>query len=86
MPIYSEIGRTYSSYYINHYTLLGDLLIKRIRNKEINFYYSAHAILMILLASVESIPYSILSSYTSTATMWLEQVITYVIHSHHFNT
>ncbi len=60
-------------------------MIKRIGNKEINFYCSAHAMLMILLASVESIPYGVLSSHTSIATMWLEQVITYVIHSHHFS-
>ncbi len=41
--------------------------------------------LMILLASVESVPHGVLSPLTSIATMWLDQVITYVIHSHYFN-
>ncbi len=40
---------------------------------------------MILLATVESVPHGVLSPLTSIATMWLNQVITYVIHSHYFN-
>ncbi len=41
---------------------------------------------MIFLASVKSIPYGVLSSYTSIATKWLKHVLAYVIQSHHFNT